>query len=93
MLKVGLREANLHFSKYVNLVRKGQEVVLTERGTPVAVIKPLTIEESPEGRIRLMEEQGLLRPLVAGRIQLPKLMALPGTPVSELVSQEREDRL
>ncbi|KAA0241375.1 MAG: type II toxin-antitoxin system prevent-host-death family antitoxin [Candidatus Brocadia sp. AMX2] len=41
MLQVGLREANMHFSKYLKLVKEGQEVVVTERGKPVAVIKPL----------------------------------------------------
>lgn len=54
MLQVGLREANMPFSKYLKLVREGQEVVVTERGNPVAVIKPLikegTPEDIPEGR-------------------------------------------
>lgn len=34
MLKVGSRKANLHFSKYLKLVREGQEIVVTERGNP-----------------------------------------------------------
>ena len=39
--KVSLREANMHFHKYIKMVRQGQEIVVTERGTPIAVLKPL----------------------------------------------------
>jgi prevent-host-death family protein len=41
-MKLGLREANQHFSKAIKAVRGGKEVVLTERGRPIAVIKPAT---------------------------------------------------
>ncbi len=41
MIKVGLSEAIMHFSKHVKMVRQGLEIIVTERGTPIAVIKPL----------------------------------------------------
>ena len=40
-MKLGLREANQQFSKAIKAVRAGKEVVLTERGRPIAVIKPI----------------------------------------------------
>src|SRR2546422_452317 len=40
-MRMGLREANQHFSRAVKAVKAGQEVVLTERGKPIAVIRPL----------------------------------------------------
>lgn len=40
-MRIGLREANQRFSKAIRAVKAGEEVVLTERGNPIAVIKPL----------------------------------------------------
>ncbi|HUI24709.1 MAG TPA: type II toxin-antitoxin system prevent-host-death family antitoxin [Candidatus Kryptonia bacterium] len=34
--RVSLREANQHLSRYVQAVEKGDEVVITRRGQPVA---------------------------------------------------------
>ena len=42
--KLGLREANQQFSRAIKAVRAGKEVVLTERGRPIAVIKPIKEE-------------------------------------------------
>jgi prevent-host-death family protein len=40
MLVVGLRQLKLHLSEYVGRVRKGEEVVVTLRGKPVASLVP-----------------------------------------------------
>ena len=45
-MKLGLREANQHFSKAIKEVRAGNDVVLTERGQPIAVIKPIKKEQA-----------------------------------------------
>jgi prevent-host-death family protein len=92
MIKVGLREANMHFSKYVKLVRQGQEVVVTERGAPIAVIKPLAREAGPEQRVRLLEEQGVLKRASRKAIPSGTPVSIKGRPISETVSSEREER-
>ena len=92
-MRIGLREANLHFSKYMKIVKEGKEVVVTDRGTPIAVIKPLLQEEgSPENRIRLLEEQGVLRQATGGKLPIHKLITIGGKPTSEIVIEERENR-
>ena len=50
-MRMGLREANQHFSRAVKAVKAGQEVVLTERGRPIAVIKPLGAIDSADAAI------------------------------------------
>ena len=92
MLQVGLREANMHFSKYLKLVREGQEVVVTERGTPVAVIKPLINEGTPDDKIKSLEDQGILRRAVKGRLPLGRTIAIEGKPLSETILEGREER-
>ena len=45
-MKLGLREANQHFSKAIKAVRGGKEVILTERGRPIAIIKSVLCDNS-----------------------------------------------
>ena len=92
MLQVGLREANMHFSKYLKLVREGQEVVVTERGNPVAVIKPLMKEGTPEDKIKSLEDQGILRRAVKGKLPLGRTIAIDGKSLSETMIEGREER-
>lgn len=92
MLQVGLREANMHFSKYLKIVRGGREVVVTERGIPVAIIKPLLKEEKPEDKIKLLEERGVLQKAVKGKLSLCTPIAIAGKPMSETITEGREDR-
>ncbi len=92
MLKIGLREANIHFSKYLKLVREGQEVVVTERGNPIAVIKPLMKEETPDDKIKRLEDQGILRRVNKGKLPLGRTIAIAGKPLSETVVEGRDER-
>ena len=92
MLQVGLREANMHFSKYLKIVREGQEVVVTERGTPVAIIKPLIKDGTPEDKIRRLEEQGILRRAAKGKLPFGRPITISGKSLSETLIDGREDR-
>lgn len=42
--RISLREANQHLSRYVRSVERGEEVVITRRGEPVARLVPVTAE-------------------------------------------------
>src|SRR5437870_5240457 len=59
-MKLGLREANQKFSKLVRAVRAGQEVVLTDRGEAIAVVKPLE-HRGRERAFQAMVTEGLIR--------------------------------
>jgi prevent-host-death family protein len=94
MEQVGLREANIHFAKYVKKVKEGQEILLTDRGEPVAIIKPVMKREEPiEKRLHQMEKDGLLRRASGKKFSLPKLVELPGRPLSEMVIEDRKNRI
>ncbi|MBI5439630.1 MAG: type II toxin-antitoxin system prevent-host-death family antitoxin [Deltaproteobacteria bacterium] len=59
-LRINLREANQHLSRYVDAVARGDVVVITRRGKPIARLVPepavreLT-EEQREARARARE--------------------------------------
>ncbi len=92
-MRMGLREANQSFSKAMKAVKQGKEVVLTERGKPIAVIKPLEAEEKPETVIRRLEAEGILRPaLKRGPMPDWKPIRIKGKPMSETIREERDER-
>lgn len=45
MKKITLHEAKKHFSKLIDLVMQGQEVVICKSGNPVARLIPFTYEK------------------------------------------------
>jgi prevent-host-death family protein len=91
-MRMGLREANQQFSKAIKAVKAGKEVILTERGKPIAVIKPLEPEDKLEARIRRLESEGFLRPaLKRGRVPDFKPVRIKGRSLSATVRKEREE--
>jgi prevent-host-death family protein len=92
-MQMGLREANQHFSKAIKAVKAGREVVLTERGKPIAVIRPLPAPGSWEAGLRRLEAAGLLRPASRPRPMRPiRPITLKGEPLSETLRRERDER-
>jgi prevent-host-death family protein len=73
----GIRQARQHLSAILEEVRRGREVVLTDRGRPVARIVPPLRDSA--------------RPLSSHR-RFRATIRLKGQPLSETVVREREDR-
>ncbi len=42
MSTVGIKDLKVHLGRYVNRAAKGETITVTERGTPVAMIVPLS---------------------------------------------------
>lgn len=47
MATVTAREANQHFSKFLDAASRGEEVTITRRGKPVAKLVPVEAEKDP----------------------------------------------
>ena len=95
-MRLGLREANQRFSKAIKAVRAGKEVVLTERGRPIAVIKPIKTKDAVEIAMQAMVDEGFLKPASRkGTTPTPRWRPVPvkGKPLSQTVIDEREDRV
>jgi prevent-host-death family protein len=92
METVGLREANVHFTRYINKVRAGAEIVLTDRGTPVAIIKPITSNECPlEIRLDQLESAGMIH-RAKGSLTLSQPVSCKGGLISDTVTDLRRER-
>jgi prevent-host-death family protein len=46
-MNVGVRELKAHLSQYLAKVREGEEIIITDRGEPVARIQPVSIANLP----------------------------------------------
>ncbi len=92
-MQVGLRDANQQFSKLMKAVRGGKEILLTERGKPLAVVRPIRQGDETESTIQRLEAAGLLRP-AARRGTLPpwRPRSMRGVPTSQTLREERDDR-
>jgi prevent-host-death family protein len=96
-MRMGLREANQHFSKAIKAVKAGSEVVLTERGKPIAVIKPIPRVRGRDPILTQALERliaaGLVRPATKlGPMRRWRPVRLKGEPLSETIRREREER-
>ena len=92
-MKLGLREANQRFSKAINAVRAGKEVILTDRGQAIAVITPLKHEDTLDATLKRMAAEGLIT-LPSRKGQLPRFepIRIKGKPLSQTIIEDRDDR-
>ena len=92
-MQLGLREANQHFSKAIKAVKAGKEVILTERGKPIAVIKPLPAPDDVDAALDRLVVAGLVRrPAKRGPMPPRKPRRIRGEPLSKTISDMRDER-
>lgn len=88
MATVGVRELKSKLSYYLSLARRGERVVVTERGVPIAELSPIT-QKTTEEVLRSLVARGL----VSWSGGKPKGASPParitGKPLSEIVLEDR----
>lgn len=92
MISVGLRDLNQHLSRFIKAVRAGEEILITDRGTPLATIVPFRPAEAEHARVRAAVAKGLL--IEAESSDDPLLRApvpLLGCPLAQTVSELRDE--
>ena len=89
---VGARELKTRLGTYLQRVREGRTLVVTDRGQPVAELRPLRSDDSVS--------PALIKLSASGAITLPEVTTLStfrpirnrGASVAEAIRQDREDR-
>lgn len=86
-MEVGIKELRDHLSRYLDVVREGHEVTVTDHGTAVARLVPL---DRPRPLDRLIAE-GLVTPALVRKRSRPigRGISTTGT-VSDLVADQRQ---
>lgn len=84
-MEAGIRELRNHLSRYLDRVRSGEEIVVTDRGEAVARLVPL---DEPRVLDRLIAA-GLVDPAPKRARSRPTRRVNSQGPVSELVAEQR----
>jgi prevent-host-death family protein len=61
MKKASISILKAHLSQYLDAVKSGEEVIVTERGRPVARLTRLDPDTAPEGRAAQLVREGRMR--------------------------------
>ena len=99
MESAGVAQLKARLSEYLSRVKAGEEVLVTDRGRPVARLVPVGAGYVPDNetelaRLRAMEREGLVR---LGSGKLPEgffkkeRWADPGALLREAALEEREE--
>jgi len=93
METVGIRELKNKLTYYLKLTREGNKIVVTDRGTPVAVIQSIDRiknNTSVEERLAAFAKRGMVRlPQKQGKLSPFKSVKTIGKPASEIIIEER----
>ena len=89
--RVGVREIRQNLSVYLDRVKAGEALEITEHGTPVAVLAPLP--ERATLLQRLVSEGRATAPTLSWDSIPPPLDLKLERPLSEILDELREERL
>lgn len=90
---VGARELKIRLGTYLRRVRQGARIVVTERGEPVAELRPLSrTDSSEEARLEELASTGIVTRRSGKRLSPFRPLRSAGPPVAEALSADREDR-
>ncbi len=85
-VEVGIRELKNHLSRYLNRVQDGEDVIVTDRGRPVA---RLSAVDHTSDRLAALVAAGAVRPPQVRTRRRPSKRVRATQPVSDLVTEQR----
>jgi len=85
-VEVGVRDLKNNLSRYLNRVKAGEEVIVTEHGRPVARLSAL---DEPSNRLAALIASGAVRPPKNRTRQRPARRIKSKGSVSDLVAEQR----
>lgn len=90
---VGSRELKTRLGTYLQHVRDGQSFIVTDRGEPVAELRPFGRGTSTADRLaRLVAKGSVTRPRSGALAVFKPAKVRKGRSTSKVVSENREDR-
>jgi prevent-host-death family protein len=94
MDRIGIRELRQNASKYIDRVKAGESLEVTEHGRPVALLGPLPETTSVIERLR---REGRLKPAKVRLEDLPPPIVIDdpdiGRKLQEALDEQREDKI
>jgi prevent-host-death family protein len=89
---VGARELKTRLGTYLRRVREGRSLLVTDRGEPIAELRPIQADTSvPAALLRLSSKRAVTLPLRKSMASFRPIQS-HGHPLSDAVREDREDR-
>jgi prevent-host-death family protein len=85
MAEAGIRDLRDHLSRYLDRVKAGEELTVTDRGRPIARLVPV----SELGTFDRLVADGVIEPASAHKRHRPTRRIDAKGPVSDLVPEQR----
>jgi prevent-host-death family protein len=89
---VGARELKVRLGTYLRRVRQGHRIVVTDRGQPVAELRPIGGEAGVQAILVELEAKGIVARPSRKRLQPFRLIDSRGGELSTAVVEDRDDR-
>ena len=92
MSTVGVRELKNRLTQYLRRTKQGDEVVVTERGKPIALLQPIQSVEhvvSLDARLARLAAQGLVALPTHKPLRRVRLAKVRGAPISKRILEDR----
>lgn len=92
MSTVGVKKLKNELTQYLRRTKKGEEVIVTERGRPIALIQPIQTAErvqSREARLAKLAAQGILALPTQKPLKKIRLARVTGAPISKAILEDR----
>ena len=96
MKPVGVTDLKSHLSEHLVRVKAGEEILITERGRPIARLQPLRGEEHWDAHTLDLARRGIVK-LPARPLDMKAFLALPrvadpeGAVLKALLAEREED--
>jgi prevent-host-death family protein len=92
MSTVGIKELKNCLTQYLRRTKQGEEVIVTERGNPIALIQPIKSADkavSLDARLARLAAQGLIRLPTRKPLRRVRLVRVSGKPISKAIVEDR----
>lgn len=92
MSTVGVKELKNHLTQYLHRIKNGEEVIVTERGTPIALIQPIKGADkavSLEAKLARLAAQGVVALPTQKPLRRVRLVKVSGKPISKAIVEDR----
>ena len=92
MSTVGVKQLKDRLTEYLRHTKQGEEVVVTERGTPIALIQPIKRADkaaSLEAKLARLAAQGTVTLPTQKPLKRVRLVNVSGKPISRAIVEDR----
>ncbi len=92
MSTVGVKQLKDRLTQYLRYTKQGEEVIVTERGTPIALIQPIKSADkaaSLEARLARLAARGTVTLPTQKPLKRVRTVKVSGKPISKVIVEDR----